>query len=830
MRELRINKIISLILMGISSGVVVADDEIHFNADLLDVEDKGSIDLGYFSKAGYIMPGQYVFKLSLNNQYLSEQKIEFIENHQDSLSEACFTPEIVAKFGLIRKIQEKLQWDNGNDCLIISSVDGMSVSSNQSKGTIKISIPQAYLEYRTENWDPPSMWDEGVNGFILDYNVIANTNFKNHRDQFDLTNINTNGVIGFNMNAWRVRANWQANYLHSSNPNLSDQNNFRWDRFYAYRALKDMKSQLMIGENYLNSDLFDSFRFAGASLMSDVSMLPPNLRGYAPEITGIAQGNANVIVSQQGRVLYQTQVPAGPFRIQNLNDAVSGTLNVRVEEQDGSVREFNVDTASIPFLTRPGAVRYKTTIGRPMTFDHKTQGDLFATGEFSWGVSNGWSLFGGSLNSKDYNALSVGVGRDLLVLGALSFDITQSFAKLEGQGNLNGRSYRLNYAKKLEQYNSQIQFAGYRFAEKDYLSMSDFLTLQDSQLPYEGRSKEMYTISFNKNLPDYKTSIFLNLNHQTYWNRSSRDYYNLMVNTNFDAGSMKNISLSLSGTMNKADSKDYGAYLAITLPLSSGASTNYAYSYNQRDFNKQVSYSNRIDDRTNYQVNIGHSNENNSISTGAYLTHIGDRSRVAANINHMQNQSTSLGASLQGGITLTARGVDFHRVSSLGSTRLMIDTDGVKDIPIKAYGPTTTSNFLGKAVIADVNSYYRNRVRVDVNKLPEDSEVSDSILHSTLTQGAIGYRKFNVIAGKKMLVTLKTNQGNYVPFGTQVRNEQGKVTGLVDERGLVYLTGVQMNQKITAQIGQNQTCSVLITEQNININEDQPLVCELGSQ
>jgi outer membrane usher protein PapC len=826
MQYLQINRIASLVLMGISSGVVIADDEIHFNTDLLDIEDRGNIDLGYFSKPGYIMPGQYVFKLIINNQYLTEQKVLFLENNQDNSSEACFTPEIVEKFGLINKNQEKLKWDKNNKCLIISSLDGMSVKSNQSKGEIKISIPQAYLEYRTENWDPPSLWDEGMNGFILDYNIIANTSFKNHVDQFDLTNINTNGVLGFNVDAWRIRANWQANYLHTNNPNQVNQNNFHWDRFYAYRALKDINSQLMVGENYLSSDLFDSFRFAGVSLMSDVSMLPPNLRGYAPEITGIAQSNANIIVSQQGRILYQTQVPAGPFKLQNLNDAVSGTLNVKIEEQDGTVREFNVDTASIPFLTRPGAVRYKTSIGKPTTYDHKTQGDLFATGEFSWGVSNGWSLFGGSLNSKDYNALSLGVGRDLLVLGALSLDMTQSFVKLPEQGRLTGRSYRLNYAKKLEEYNSQIQFAGYRFAEKNYISMSDFLTLQDSKFPYVGHSKEMYTISFSKNFPNYRTSIFLNLNHQTYWNQNSRDYYNLMVNTNFDVSSVKNISLSLSATMNKADSKDYGAYLAITLPLHSGASTNYAFLYNQGDLNKQVSYSNRVNDRTNYQVNISHSN-NNSISAGAYTSHLGDRTRITANVNYIQNQSTSVGASFQGGMTLTARGIDFHRVSSLGSTRLMIDTDGVKNIPVKANGPAITSNVFGKAVIADVNNYYRNRVRVDVNKLPSDSEVSDSILHSTLTQGAIGYRKFNVISGKKKLITLKTNEGDYVPFGTQVKNEQGKVTGLVDERGLVYLTGIQINQKIIAQIGPNQTCSVLVTEQNINIDEDQPLVCEL---
>ncbi|MFT2603900.1 fimbria/pilus outer membrane usher protein, partial [Escherichia coli] len=84
------------------------------------------------------------------------------------------------------------------------------------------------------------------------------------------------------------------------------------------------------------------------SLISDDNMLPPNLRGYAPEVTGIAKTNAKVIISQQGRVLYETSVASGPFRIQDINEAVSGELNVRVEEQDGGVQEFVVNTANIP--------------------------------------------------------------------------------------------------------------------------------------------------------------------------------------------------------------------------------------------------------------------------------------------------------------------------------------------------------------------------------------------------------------------------------------------------------------------------------------------------
>ncbi|MGE9716031.1 fimbria/pilus outer membrane usher protein, partial [Escherichia coli] len=88
-------------------------------------------------------------------------------------------------------------------------------------------------------------------------------------------------------------------------------------------------------------------RFTGISLLTDEQMLPPNLRGYAPEITGVAKTNAKVTVSQQGRIIYETQIAPGPFRIQDLHDAVSGRLDVRIEEQDGTIQEYQIDTANI---------------------------------------------------------------------------------------------------------------------------------------------------------------------------------------------------------------------------------------------------------------------------------------------------------------------------------------------------------------------------------------------------------------------------------------------------------------------------------------------------
>lgn len=150
-------------------------------------------------------------------------------------------------------------------------------------------------------------------------------------------------------------------------------------------------------------------------------------------MSGIAKTNAKVTVSQSGRILYETNVPAGPFRIQGLDSSVRGRLDVRVEEQDGSVNSFQVDTATVPYLTRPGYVRYNLAVGAPSEQTdsvHDVHGPAFVTGDFSWGVANSWSLYGGSLVAGEYNSMGLGIGRDLYAFGAISADLTQSISKL----------------------------------------------------------------------------------------------------------------------------------------------------------------------------------------------------------------------------------------------------------------------------------------------------------------------------------------------------------------------------------------------------------------
>ncbi|MBH3332661.1 outer membrane usher protein [Serratia marcescens] len=793
--------------LGSSSTWVYAEDGIQFNADILDVNDRKNIDLSQFSRSGYIMPGSYSMVVHLNKSELPEQKIPFYppDNEPDG-SRACVGKALVDQLGLKSAAMQTLTWWHQGECLDESSLKGMVSRGDLATGALYLSVPQAYLEYSSEDWDPPSRWDEGIPGLLFDYNVNAQSRQQQQGGTRGYS-VSGNGTAGANLGAGRRRADGQGQVNHQTGSGQSTDKRVDWSRYYAYRAVSALRSRLTLGEDYLDSGIFDSFRFSGVSLVSDDNMLPPNLRGYAPEVVGVAKTNAKVTISQQGRVIYETQVAAGPFRIQDINDAISGELDVRVEEQDGSVQAFKVNTASIPYLTRPGWWRFKLAAGKPSDWQHHSRGPLFGTGEFSWGVSNGWSLYGGALLGGDYNALSLGIGRDLMMFGALSFDATQSRARLpQRDETLSGGSYRVSYSKTFDELDSQVTFAGYRFSEEDFMSMGEYLDARyyGSRV---GNNKEMYTITFNKQFRDWGLSSYLNYSHQTYWDRPSNDRYNLTLSRYFDLGEIKNLNLSLSAYRNRYnETNDDGVYLSLSMPWGNGATLSYNSTVNRNDNTNRVGYYQRVDEHNNYQLSAGSSRRGANLS--GYYNHEGDAARLSANASYQEGRYSAVGLSAQGGMTLTPEGGALHRVGMIGGTRLLLDTNGVAGVPVRGYGSTVSTNRFGKAVVADVNSYYRNKASIDLDKLGDNAEATRSVVQATLTEGAIGYRQFDVIAGEKAMAIVKLADGSTPPFGATVLNARKQETGIVNDGGSVYLSGINAGEIMTLHWSGAAQCQV----------------------
>ena len=810
-----------------ADGTTVPPAVTEFNIDVMDVEDRGNVDVSHFARAGYVMPGDYPLTLNVNGTEVREVTVTFSAPTNDPHgSVPCLTPEMVGLFGLKDEFTEKLVWKTiaSTHCLDEASLPGMSAVGDLSTGSLKVSLPQAYLEYTAPDWDPPSRWDDGVAGVLFDYNLNASESHMLSGSSFNSTSLSGSGTTGANFGPWRLRADWQASRYSSGNNTTQ---NFDWTRFYLYRALPKMGAKLTLGESDLDSSLFDSFRFVGGSLVTDDSMLPPNLQGYAPEVTGVARTNAKVIISQQGRVIYESQVAPGPFRIQELSSAVSGQLDVRVEEQDGRVQTFQVDTANIPYLTRPGMVRYKIAAGRPTDWEHRMQDETFATGEFSWGISNGWSLFGGLVAAKKYAALAVGIGRDLLSLGALSFDVTESRATLPGDEDKRGASYRLSFSKRFEKIDGQVTFAGYRFSERDFMSMSDYLEARYHDSDWGGlswgRQKELYTITVSKAFRDWKMNLYGNYSHRTYWNRPDSDRYSLTLSQYMDIGNWKDISLSLTGYRSETwGVKDDGVYASVSVPWSNGGSLSYNGQSTTSGSSHTVGWYDTIDSNNSYSMQAGVGTGNKMLASG-YLTHNGDMANGTLSASYYEGSYASFGLSMQGGMTATRYGAALHPAGMNGSTRLMIDTGDAAGVPLNRGGTIQKTNAFGVGVMGSLNSYWRNSVGVDVNALGDNMEVGHPLTELTMTEGAIGYRKIDVLVGRKMMAIMKFADGSSPAFGATVWRGTHQ-TGVVDDGGSVWLAGVEPGAKMEVRENEKPVCRFAIPERLPPVNSTQSLL------
>ncbi|WP_265512225.1 fimbria/pilus outer membrane usher protein, partial [Providencia heimbachae] len=799
--------IISLLIFGGYSNAET------FNIRALNLSVEDNIDLSYFEKNN-LSEGLYEADVVFNDKRtLRSEQINFI--NKNGIIEACITKKLLDRFPLTHEAKDKLISTQDDDCVNLSTLDdNVSIDFNDSEQILTISVPQKYTESTYSSWVSPELRDNGIAGLIFDYTISDNHFYR--KGSGNRNNLSAFGNVGANFSAWRFRANYQyENTLLDSNRNSDKKSRFDWEQVYAFRDIASLSAKLFVGEIFIRSDLFDSVRFKGVSVFTDESMMPPNLRGYAPQVTGIAASNATVTLSQNGRIISQVKVPAGPFVIKDLSQSVMGTIDVTVTEDNGKETKFQFTTTNIPFLTRKGQVSYKMNLGQlsPQYSGHTD--DNFMTVESSVGILNNTSLFGGlvATSGNKYRAINVGIGQNLGFLGAFSVDITQSYADIL-TGEEKGKSYRINYAKDLPSIDGQLTLTGYRFADRTFNSLSNFVeqNFADKDRSDVNKDKHVFSLSYAQQLHFINASANITASRKTYWNGKQNNYFSIGLNKYFNEGLMKggNVSVSLNQARNSNNKTDNQVFLSISKPLSSennNTSISYFASYSDQDkrYANNVNYSHYLDKDTNYNLTASTQDGLSQGMVSTYISHRGNAGQVQMS-STLSDTMNSASITLNGSITATQHGISAHRLTYRDQSRLVVDVPRAKGVIIEN-GNTTTNDY-GLATISNVPTYYNMEYKVDVNKLPETVNIEENVLESTLTDGAIGYVKIDADIGKSLITRIKQSNGQYPPLGAVVTNgSNGKVSGIIAESGIVYLTGLNMGDQLSVNWGDNLSCT-----------------------
>ncbi|HEK1766273.1 TPA: fimbrial biogenesis outer membrane usher protein [Pseudomonas putida] len=758
---------------------------VEFNEAFLNKQG-AAVELKYFEQGNSISPGTYNVDIYLNQVLMSRQQVEFIAGDDAAGIRPKLYLGVLKGMGvnIARLKQEKLLASDADDRSPIdlsAVIPEASVEFDVNALALQLSVPQAYIQRTSRGYVDPSLWDQGITAFYTNYQANFSRNInQGYRNDYKYVGLRS----GLNIGAWRLRN--EASISGNSESKLK----FSRNRSYIERDITALKGRLAAGELYSQGDIFDSVRFRGTQLSSDLGMLPDNEVGYAPVVRGIAESNATVEVSQNGYVIYSTTVSPGAFEITDIYPSGSnGDLKVKIIEADGREREFSQSYSYLPVMARRGSARYNLAVGE---YDSEGRASpKFTQGTLVYGVSDNLTGYGGLLAANGYKALNLGVGVNS-GLGGLSFDVTQSNSKASNGSSAKGQSARFLYSKTLNSTDTTFTMVGYRYSTEGYRTFSQHVDDQDVLMGSNyGRQKSRFDMNINQSLSG-NGSLFLSLGETSYWNRQGNTRrWQFGYNGNYrDASYSFAVSRTEGQGMNQGADNQLTASVSIPFGGSSRSQRSYTSvtSSSTGDSSIQTGLSGNLDEHNslNYTVQAGHSKRGGS--TGD-LGVSWDSPIAKVNGGYGQGRSSKhmdLGAS--GSVVVHGDGVTFGQ--PVGETFALVEVPGVKGVGVDASGTARTDK-RGFAVVPYTQPYRYNWINLETESLGADTEIEESSKLIVPTRGAITKSSFSAVKGRRLQFSLMRNGGQKIPFGAQAFDEKGTPLGVVDNQSRLLLFGVK---------------------------------------
>lgn len=763
-----------------------------------------SVDLTPFRRSAYL-PGSYYTDIFINDNYVDTKHINFTENknNPNELS-PCLTDKQLIQYGI--KADNYLKESDRGQCYDLNNIPDATYRFIPSENRLIISVPQIALDNNILDRHLEQRWDDGIPAIFADYNA-SGRNQKNTKYNTTDNTFYLNLRTGINVGAWRYRNYGTWNKEQDGSQHWETQLN------YLERPLRSLKSRLLFGDNYSGSQIFEAIPFRGIKMWSDNQMLPDYAGVYAPAISGTASSDSTIEVSQNGRVIYRTNVPAGPYEITDVVPLNNGdNLDVLQTGIDGSIQRFIVPFSVLDFLRRKGHLEYSLTGGqyRPSEKHKDNNKHHFLQADAFYGLTDNMTLSGGIQASSRYQAYDMGAGFNIPYLGAVSADVIATHATPEYSRPLNGQAFRLRYSKGLNSYGTNITFLGYRYMRGDYITLQDMLDIYrntpDNQL--YSRRKNQFDITLTQQLPESAGQITAAGSYQTYHNYAGDEQKiqscNIGYNNTFSYFSLNmNYTFYKNTTNNSADSlsdrnNDHVFSMNISIPLTGKYKENwinYGMSANKDGDNDNYIGVGGLafEDRSlSWNVQQGYGNRgrgNYGSANGTYKHQYGDLS--AGYSYQKDNRLYSYGAN--GSLIMSEYGIAATR--PLGETNGLIYTPGAQGITAENSSGART-NYFGLAATPNLIPYRSNIIRLNQYSLPDNAEVDTPLKEVYPTRGAVVLADYSTQIGHKMLITLHDNTGNTLPFGAYATLNGSEERYYVSNYGRIYLSGAPESDEI----------------------------------
>ncbi|ASV55457.1 fimbrial Usher family protein [Lelliottia jeotgali] len=742
--------------------------------------------LAQFNDQTAVAPGHYSVDIWLNGQYIGRDDVLFRQDTQGRVS-----PCLPVKFWDEQGVTAAAEMPPDACLEPEARISGGRWDFDQGLLRLNLSVPQAAMKRTPQDYVPPSQWQSGESVLFSNYNLHVYHN-KNGGQQSDYGWLGLSS--GFNLGSWQFRqqssANWRRDEFRETQ---------RWDALQTWlqHPIAKLESVLTVGESYTPGNLLGSMAFTGIKLETDQRMWPQSRRGYAPEVRGTASTPSRVVVKQNGRTLYETSVPQGPFVLDDLpNTAWDGDLQVEITGADGKKSGFTVPYASVPLSLRPGVWRYGLVAGK--TRDYSAADGVFTDFTLERGMTNLLTANGAVRVGDEYQALLIG-GVLATTLGAFGVDLTGSRARIASQ-SLSGWRMQTNWSKTFSPTGTHVALAGYRYSTEGYRDYGDVLgerSVSGRDMPWRSdtlRQRNQFTATVNQTLGGYGNLWISGSMMDYYGGRGNSTQLQAGYNTTFGRVTL-GVSFSRQNTWwrsgdNAQAQKENVATLTLSVPLSFGEREHTlalsASQAQQAGRNAQLALSGALDseESLNYALSTGWQQGQGEAGDVTDWSGSLQKNTAFGTLNGSVSQAQNYQqwtAGVRGAVVVHRHGV----VTGpwVGDTFALVEAPGAEGARVGS-GQGSTVNSGGYALVPSLTPYRYNNVTLDGSAMNTNAELQESQRRVAPMAGAAVKLRFATLAGYPLLITVSGKET--LPVGTSVIDDRGRVVGMVAQGNQVY--------------------------------------------
>ncbi|MEZ2683557.1 fimbria/pilus outer membrane usher protein [Proteus vulgaris] len=651
--------------------------------------------------------------------------------------------------------------------------------SNQKLNLI---IPQKALIKKTDYAINEQDWDNGITALFTQYSY----SIKYHQKKSFEQKLNLHS--GINIGAWRVRSQSGFNWI-------KDSYQSKLSSIYTYRQINSFSSVFYGGKFSPTTRILSNDKIIGFQLISNNLISNKNLYANSPIIEGTADTQAQVIIKQGDKIIYETTVPPGPFLLNSLPSIGSEKLILEIKETDGRVKVSTHYFTSLPNQLNQGSYQYNIISGTLP--DHpNNKNALFILSEFSYGLSQKITSYSAIKKQDNQQKYLSGLSLDLGVLGGLATDISYE------KNNNDKIKYQFRYQKNIP------------ITQTYFTSGISFYHYLDNSLS-KNHIKKNYSLSLSQNINELGF-ISLHYYDKTYHNSSKE----------FEIGASFSSSFNRVNYHLKYDFKKEkhfpDHYFSFNFHIPIGDSEHYQWINNQTNYqinNKRYTNSTNIggtllNNNLGYSINYQHTHHpkrkyNQFSANTRYQNNYqsysfsGNKSENGYNLNFLANGALVLHSE---GITLTPR---------LGKTFALVNTQGIAGIKT-SFSPNLETDIFGNLILNNITPYRINKIKLNAATLPQSVETEYYSKSIIPTLGAISKVTFPMKTGYRIIFKSITP----LPFASKVTvldKEDNIISqGLVTEKNIIFLSGIPDNGLIKVKWGEDKQCQF-----NYNLSFDE---------